>query len=274
MAEGLVYEYDISISRACRIMDIYRSYFYYRSRKDDAPIEEAIRLAAEYGDGFDKIYQRIRRAGHTWNHKKVYRVYRKLHFNKRVRLKRRLPVRVKNPLEEPEMPNTTWSLDFVSDRTESGRTFRVLNIIDDCNREAVAQEAYMSMPAERVISVLEEVISCNGKPECIRTDNGPEFISEKLKVWCLANGIEHKFMQPGKPTQNSYIERFNGSYRRAVLDAYIFRNLDEVRFLTEKWRADYNNNRPHEALGNMTPIEYKQFILNKNTNFDVNLCAV
>ena len=106
------------------------------------------------------------------------------------------------------------------------------------------------------------------------TDNGPEFISEKLKVWCLANGIEHKFTQPGKPTQNSYIERFNGSYRRAVLDAYIFRNLDEVRFLTEKWRADYNNNRPHEALGNMTPIEYKQFILNKNTNFDVILCTV
>lgn len=117
------------------------------------------------------------------------------------------------------MPNTTWSLDFVSDRTESGRTFRVLNIIDDCNREAVAQEAYMSMPAERVISVLEEVIYSNGKPECIRT----------------------------------------------VLDAYIFRNLDEVRFLTEKWRVDYNNNRPHEALGNMTPIEYKQFILNKKT---------
>ena len=92
-------------------------------------------------------------------------------------------------------------------------------------------------------------------------------------MWCLANGIEHKFTQPGKPTQNSYIERFNGSYRRAVLDAYIFRNLDEVHFLTEKWRADYNNNRPHEAPGNMTPIEYKQFILNKNTNFDVNLCT-
>lgn len=98
MAEELVYEYDISISRACRLMNIYRSYFYYRSRKDDAPIEEAIRLAAEFGDGFDKIYQRIRRAGHKWNHKKVYHVYRKLHFNKRVRLKRRLPVRVKSRL--------------------------------------------------------------------------------------------------------------------------------------------------------------------------------
>lgn len=145
-------------------MDIYRSYFYYRSKKNDLPIEEAIRAAAEFGDGFDKIFQRIRRAGYNWNHKRVYRVYRKMHFNKRVRLNRRLPVRVKNPLEEPKQPNTTWSLDFVSDKTESGRTFRVLNIIDDCNREAVAQEAYMSMPAERVILYLKRSFSAKGNP--------------------------------------------------------------------------------------------------------------
>ena len=105
---------------------------------------------------------------------------------------------------------------------ESGRTFRVLNILDDSNREAVAQEISMSMPAERVISIMEKVIFINGKPECIRTDNGPEFISEKFNVWCQANGIKHKYIQPGKPPQNSYVERFNGSYRRAILDAYIF----------------------------------------------------
>lgn len=152
-------------------MDIYRSYFYYRSKKDDAPIEEAIRKAAEFGDGFDKIYQRLKKAGYIWNHKKVYRVYRKMHFNKRSRLKKRLPRRVKIPLEVPKTPNVTWSMDFVSDKTESGRTFRFLNIIDDCNREAVAQEAYMSITAERVLSILEDAISCNGKPDCIRTDN-------------------------------------------------------------------------------------------------------
>lgn len=129
-----------------------RSYFYYISKKNDAPVEKAIREAAEFGDGFDKIYQRLRKAGYTWNHKKVYRVYRKIHFNKRCRLKKRLPQRVKVPLEAPEKPNVTWSMDFVSDKTESGRTFRVLNIIDDCNREAVAQEAYMSITAERVLN--------------------------------------------------------------------------------------------------------------------------
>ena len=147
---------------------------------------------------------------------------------------------------------------------------RRLKELEEENRKLKHMYADLALDSR----ILEEVISSNGKPDCIRTDNGPEFISEKLKVWCLANGIEHKFTQPGKPTQNSYIERFNGSYRRAVLDAYIFKNPDEVRFLTGRWRTDYNNNRPHEALGNMTPIEYKQFILNKNTNFDVNLCAV
>lgn len=105
------------------------------------------------------------------------------------------------------------------------------------------------------------MIFINGKPECIRTDNGPEFISEKLKIWCAANNVQHKFIQPGKPTQNSYIERFNGSYRRAVLDAYIFRNIEEAREITERWRADYNEKRPHESLGNIPPLEYKKMQL-------------
>lgn len=242
-------------------MEIHRSYFYYESVKDDTEVEEAIRAAAEYGDGFEKIFQRLRHDGYTWNHKKVYRVYKKIHFNKRSRLKKRLPKRVREPLEAPLEPNKTWSMDFVSDKMESGRTFRVLNILDDSNREAIAQEISMSMPAERVISIMEKVIFINGKPECIRTDNGPEFISEKFNVWCQANGIKHKYIQPGKPTQNSYVERFNGSYRRAILDAYIFRNIEEVRELTERWRTDYNERRPHEALGNMTPQEYKEMLL-------------
>lgn len=120
-------------------------------------------------------------------------------------------------------------MDFVSDTLNSGRTFRVLNILDDFNREAVAQEISMSMPSERVIRILERVIWCNGKPDSLRCDNGPEFISHKFQQWCKANQIEIKYTQPGCPTQNSYIERFNGSYRRGVLDAYIFRTLGDVR---------------------------------------------
>ena len=130
-------------------MEIYRSYYYYNSSKDDSEVEEAIRSVAEFGDGFIKIYHRLRLAGYIWNHKKVYRVYKKIHFNKRNHsLKRHIPARIKESLEVPSEPNKTWSMDFVSDKMENGRTFRVLNIIDDSNREAVAQEISMSMPAE------------------------------------------------------------------------------------------------------------------------------
>lgn len=135
--------------------------------------------------------------------------------------------------------------------------FRVLDIIDDSGRVAVAQEVSMSFPAQRVIKVLEKVIWLNGKPRNRRCDNGPEFIAKEFQEWCAANDIRLLYTQPGCPTQNSYIERFNCSYRRAVLDAYIFRTIDEVRLQTEAWRHYYNNERPHESLNNMTPYEYR-----------------
>lgn len=159
-------------------MDIHRSYFYYTEKKDDSDVEAAIREAAEFGDGFWKIFQRLRRNGKPWNHKKVYQVYKLMHYEKRSKLKKHLPARVKNPLVIPSEPNTTWSIDFVSDRLHSGRTFRVLNIIDDCDRVAVGQEVSMSMPAERVIKLLKKGIWFNGNPKNIRCDNGPEFISK------------------------------------------------------------------------------------------------
>ena len=183
-------------------MGIHRSYFYYTEQKDDSEVEAAIRAAAEFGDGFWKIFQRLRREGKPWNHKKVYRVYKQMHYEKRSRLKKRLPARVKSPLVIPSEPNTTWSIDFVSDRLQSGRTFRVLNIIDDCDRVAVGQEISMSMPAERVIKLLEKVIWLNGKPKNIRCDNGPEFISKVFQEWCKGNDINIIYIQPGHPTQD------------------------------------------------------------------------
>lgn len=158
---------------------------------------------------------------------KVYRVYKAMHYEKRKRLKKRLPARVKNLLEQPMEPFVTWSIDFVSDVLKCGHKFRVLNIIDDSDRVAVAQEVSMSFPVHRAIKVLEKVIWLNGKPRNIRCDNGPEFIAKEFQEWCAANDIRLLYTQPGCPTQNGYIERFNGSYRRAVLDAYIFRTIDE-----------------------------------------------
>ena len=251
------------------MMDIHRSYFYYQEKRDDTEVEEAIRAAAQYGDGFWKIFKVLRRDGRPWNHKKVYRVYKKMHYEKRVRLKKRLPARVKNPLEQPLEPFTTWSLDFVNDVLECGRKFRVLNIIDDSDRVAVAQEVSMAFPAQRVIRTLEKVIWLNGKPRNIRCDNGPEFISKEFQDWCAGNDIRILFTQPGKPTQNSYIERFNGSYRKGVLDVYIFRTIDEVRQMTDQWKEYYNYERPHESLDNMTPMEYREMREEKDKNIDI-----
>ena len=247
----------MSITRACALMAIHRSYFYYQSKKDDTAIEEAIREAAEFGDGFWKIFKRLRKSGKGWNHKCVYRVYKSMRYNKRNKLRKRLPTRTKNPLVQPDAPNTTWSMDFVSDTLESGRKFRVFNVVDDFSRMAIEQELSMSMPAERVIRILEKTIWINGKPDNIRCDNGPEFISGKFQEWCKANEINILYIQPGCPTQNSYIERFNGSYRRGVLDAYLFKTLEDVRIISEKWRKDYNENRPHDSLGDMSPKEYQ-----------------
>ena len=185
-----------------------------------------------------------------------------MHYNKRSRLRKRLPARVKTPLVQPESPNTTWSMDFVSDSLECGRKFRVLNIIDDFNRSAIAQEVAISIPASRLIRTLENVIWISGKPRNIRCDNGPEFISGQFQEWCKANDINLMYTQPGHPTQNSYIERFNGSYRRAVLDAYLFKTLEEVRRITNEWKQDYNENRPHDSLGDMSPSEYKLLFFN------------
>jgi putative transposase len=179
-----------------------------------------------------------------------------MNLNYRRKLKRRLPSREKEALFTPNNKNISWSMDFVSDVLTNGRRFRVLNIIDDFNREIIAMEVGTSMPAERVLRVWEKVIWCTGKPENISVDNRPEFIADVFKSWCNGNGISNKYIQPGKPTQNSIDERFNGSYRRGILDAYLFDNLNQVRELSENWMNDYNESRPHESFGDISPKAY------------------
>ena len=174
------------------------------------------------------------------------------------RKRKRSPSRVKLPLVQPAMPRDTWSIDFVSDKLSNGRAFRVLNVLDDCTREAIGMEVSMSFPASRVVKALNKLVFIHGKPKRIRSDNGPEFIAKEFADWCDANGIEHIFSQPGCPTQNAYIERFNGSYRRGVLDRHIFTTITDAKVLTAAWQIDYNDLRPHEALDGMTPTEYRK----------------
>lgn len=265
LAEELVTEGKVKVRRACRLLDLSKSGYYYKSCKSDAEVIAALEeLAFKHPSyGFRKLYFYLRRAGHNWNHKRVYRVYCLLKLNKRRKGKRRLPARVKQPLQQQGQVNKSWSIDFMSDTLVSGRKFRTLNVIDDCSREALAVEVDTSLSSKRVIQVLEQVIEERGKPEAVRVDNGPEFTSKDLDLWARQQGINLQYIQPGRPMQNGYIERFNGSYRKEILDAYLFFDLDEVRTLTEEWIEEYNHRRPHEALNNLTPNEWKQITLNK-----------
>jgi len=233
---------------------------YYKSKKknSDKEVTEVLNhLAKKYPrNGFKKLYLRVRNSGYEWNHKKVYRVYKKLGLNIRRKMKKRLPTRVQTPLNALENPNQVWAMDFMSDTLWHGRRYRVLNIIDEFNRELLHVKVDTSLPARRVIEALEQVCEYKGYPNSIRVDNGPEFISAHLELWCKRYNIELDFIRPGKPIENARVERFNGSMRRELLDCHIFTSLSEVREKIEEWMFDYNYHRPHEALGNLSPIEF------------------
>jgi putative transposase len=215
--------------------------------------------------GFDEYYGRIRNQGLRWNRKRVLRVYRQMQLNLRRKRKRRLPARIKEPLTQPLGINHTWSMDFMSDSLIYGRRFRVLNIIDDYNREALAIEPDYSLPGEKVIRILKEVIFWRGKPKEIRVDNGPEFIYKALQKWADDNSIRLKYIQPGSPTQNAYVERFNRFFREDILDAYLFYDLSEVKRLSWDWMTDYNENHPHKSLGGLSPANFAKTLTAEGT---------
>lgn len=238
------------------------SYQYQRKPKDDKEVQEALSQLTQKHPaiGFWQCCYRLWNKDHNWNHKKIYRVYTEMELNIRRKSKKRLPERVKQPLSVPTAPNQMWSIDFMSDSLTDGRKIRLLNIIDDFNRESLAIEVDTSLPCLRLIRVLERLVAERGCPSNIRCDNGPEFISHKLKEWCShkSRRISLQFIQPGRPMQNAYIERKNGSMRRELLNAYMFSSLHEVRILSEEWRIDYNTERPHKSLGYLSPLRYAQ----------------
>jgi putative transposase len=254
----LIQEHDLSQRQACRAVNMPRATYQYKPRaKDD---QQIITLLAELVDkhpsiGFWKCYHRLRRQGYQWNHKRVYRIYTGMKLNIRRRAKKRLPARVKQALFQPDRLNQVWSLDFMSDSLWDGKRYRLLNIMDDFNREVLDIVADTSLPSLRVIRTLKKLLLIRGTPDMIRVDNGPEFISDKLDSWCKDKKIQLVFIQPGKPTQNAYIERLNGSLRRELLNAYVFRTISEVREQVNEWMEDYNFLRPHESLNNKTPME-------------------
>jgi putative transposase len=167
--------------------------------------------------------------GHRWNHKRVYRIYRELELNLRIKPRKRLKRDKRHALTVPDAPTLVWFMDFMADRLEDGRQFRLLNVLDDFNREGLEIEVDFSLPAERVIRSLNQIIEWRGKPFAIRVDNGPEYVSGKLMEWAERQGIALSHIQPGKPQQNAYVERYNRTVRHEWLDQYIIESIEEAQ---------------------------------------------
>ncbi len=261
--QHLVAENGLSLRRACAALGLSRS-AWYRPREDalrrDREVIDALQQLVEEHRrwGFWLCYQRIRLDGRGWNHKRVYRVYRELGLNLKRRAKKRIPTRVRQPLEVPTLPNAVWSVDFMHDRLYVGRRFRTLNVLDEGVREGLDIEIDTSLSGERVVRVLDRLKNYRGLPKAIRCDNGPELTGQQFVDWCNANGVEIRYIQPGKPNQNAYIERFNRTYREEVLSTYLFEDLDQVREITQEWLTTYNERRPHNALGGLPPAVFRR----------------
>ncbi|PHM45246.1 hypothetical protein Xmau_00896 [Xenorhabdus mauleonii] len=257
----------LSVIKACQLTSLTRATFYRKRmdwRKKNNAVIDAIQsvLAKSPQSGFWKCYYRLRFQGYPFNHQRVYRVDCCLGLNLKRRVKKVLPVREKRPLTVERLPNAQWALDFMHDSLYCGNRFRILNIIDEGTRECLAIKVDTSLPAERVIRVLERLKVERGLPKQIRVDNGPELISIKLLNYCEENQIELCHIQPGKPQQNGFIERFNGSFRREFLNAYLFKSLSQVREMVWFWQQDYNLNRTHESLNHLPPEAYRKQVEN------------
>ncbi len=250
------------MSKSCETAKISRSFYYYQPAPDpDIEVIAAIQALVKKHPrwGFWLIHDKLRLEGHPWNHKRLWRIYCQLGLNLRRHPKKRLPKRKKQPITPPEAPNVCWALDFTSDNLLTGKNFRTLNIIDEFNREALGIEVDLSLPAQRVIRVLDQIIEWRGTPQSLRMDNGPEFIAQALSEWADKQNVELKFIQPGKPTQNPYIERFNGTFRFEVLNAHLFENLEDAQDISFQWMHDYNHERPHRSLNGIPPaLKMKQ----------------
>jgi putative transposase len=260
MAQRAVEKYRVSIRLACQAFGISETCYRYQARTsgENAVIADwLLRLTTTnrtWGFGLCFLYLRNVK-GYGYNHKRVYRIYRELELNLRIKPKRRLKRDKPDELAVPRQINDTWSMDFMHDRLMDGRSFRTFNVIDDYNREGLGIEVDLSLPSLRVIRSLERIMEWRGKPRVIRCDNGPEYISHRLIEWAENQGIQLQYIQPGKPQQNAYVERFNRTVRHEWLDQHLFENIAHAQETATQWLWHYNNERPNMALGGITPAQ-------------------
>lgn len=265
-------ERGFGVTRACGLLMISRSLYGYRSRR---PVAEGLRericeLAGEKRRyGYRRIHVLLRREGWSVNRKRTYRLYREAGLAVRRRKRKRIGLFERKPLPKPSAVNRSWSMDFVSDGLCDGRRLRCLAIVDDFSRECLVLEVDTSITGKRVVAVLERLADLRGLPLSITVDHGPEFEGQVLDAWAYQAGVRLSFIRPGKPVENAYIESFNGRFRDECLNEHWFLTMAHARRAIEAWRVEYNTERPHSSLGNLTPEEYAKNGLSRSERADL-----
>lgn len=252
LAQQAIHQFKISVTKACLIFQVSQTCYRYKDQLKDQDViisEWLIKLTNENKTwGFKLCFLYLRNVqGYRWNHKRVYRIYKALELNLRIKPKKRIKREQPEKLVVPKSQNESWSMDFMHDQLSDGRSYRIHNVIDDYNRESLDILIDFSLPAERVLKGLDQLIQWRGKPNRIRSDNGPEYISD------LMEEITHVFTQPGNPQQNAYVERFNRTVRYECLNQYLFRELEDVQDYTTAWQYFYNHERPHMSVDGKPP---------------------
>jgi putative transposase len=250
----------ISQRRACSLVGLSRSVLSYRSEKqtNDTLLQHRLReLALERKRfGYRRLHVLLQREGTVVNHKKVYRLYREADLGVRRRKRRRGIAVTRQPLALPSRANQVWSMDFVMDALATGRRLKILTVVDDFTKESVLIEPAHSLTGDDVTELLDRVSQVRGYPQAVRTDQGPEFTCRAFDQWAYQRGVQPLLIQAGKPTQNAYIESFNGKLRDECLNEHWFRDLHDARTIISAWRRDYNEQRPHSALGYLAPAQF------------------
>lgn len=274
MIVSLRENHQFSERQACIIVGLCRSSYRYEAKpKNDTVIRDRLRELAEqrHRFGAPRLHILLRREGYLINHKRTERLYREEGLSLRLKKRKKRQSHLRIMLDRPERINQHWSMDFVSDNLFNGRRFRVLTVVDNFSRECPVMEADHSLTGQRVARVLDRIALVRGLPQVITVDNGPEFISKALDLWAVENKVRLRFIAPGKPVQNAFIESFNGRLRDECLNEHIFVNLHTAQQIIESWRQDYNTNRPHSSLNDMTPEEFSTEFFRKQQTEITNL---
>jgi putative transposase len=255
----LVSAHQMSERRACRVAGVDRALVRYRGRSpDDSELRERLKALAfeRRRFGYRRLHVLLRREGWAVNQKRIRRIYREERLMVRKRRGRKRALGLRAPMKPPDHPNACWSLDFVHDQMTDGRRFRILVVVDECTRECLALVADTSMSGARVGRELTRIMSWRSRPLAVLSDNGTEFTSTAILCWADEHHIEWRYIQPGKPSQNAFVESFNARLRDELLNETLFRSLAHASTALETWRHDYNLERPHGKLGWLTPAAY------------------